>query len=150
MRLATLFTILVVVAFAGIMLYFLIPILMQSTYQEELNFNLTGDASFEGHSYYTGNSTVGSYKLNSGDTVLVEEMGSPCGSSCLQFHYAFLINQETGNIEDAAKLLIVNPSQLEPPQEGNYTVGIGVIKSRLYDQNKSEGTWQLEITIKRE
>lgn len=149
MRLTTVFTILAVTAFAGIMLYLLSPLLLQSTYEGQVFFNLTGETSFEGRSYYTGGSTLGSFKLQAGGAILVEEKGNPCGSSYLQYNHALLIDQETGEVVDSAKFSIVNPSKLEAPHDGTFSVGIGVIKSVIYDQRKSIGTWKLEITVKK-
>jgi len=149
LKLTTVFTILVIIAFAGIMIYFLAPLLMQNTYEGKLVFNTSSEAKFEGRNYHMGGSTLGSFELKARDTVLVEEKGNPCGSSCLQYNYIFLIDQKEDKVVDVAKFTVVNPSSLTPPYDGTFTVGIGVIKTILYEAEKSSGTWNLEITVKK-
>jgi hypothetical protein len=149
MKLTTVFTILVVVAVAGVMFYLFIPYFFQNTYQGTIAFDNSGEANLGGQGYYTGGSSYGPIYLKPVDTVLVEEKGNPCGSSCLQYNYVLLIDDETGEVVDAAKFTIMNPSRLESPYQGSFRVGVGVIKSILYDPENSVGDWELEITVKK-
>lgn len=137
------------IAVVGVSLYFIYPLFfLRNTYTGEIKFNLTGEDSFEKHSYHVGNHTLGPYELEKGYTVSVEETSSPCGSSKLQFHHILLIDQKTGEIVDVGKIQVLNPTKLKPPSNGTYLIGIGVLKHRLYPHpENSIGNWTLEITI---
>jgi hypothetical protein len=149
MKLTTFFGVLVVASFIGIAIYFLGPLLFQKTYEGRIYYNITDETNFEGKGFYITGSTVGSFELESGDFLLVEEFGNPCGSACLQYHYALLIDQETSELADAAKVTIVNPTRLEAPYGGTFSVSIGVVKNLLYDPENSIGYWELEIILKK-
>jgi hypothetical protein len=149
MKLTTVFTVLIVAAVAGLLFYLFLPLLFQNTYQATIYFNNTDEANLEGHGYYTGGSTYGPIYLKPEDSVLVEEKGNPCGSSFLQYNYALLIDDDTGEVVDTAKFTIMNPSRLKSPYQGSFRIGVGVIKSIIYDPENSEGEWELEIIVKK-
>jgi hypothetical protein len=149
MKLTTLFTVLVIAAVAGLLFYLLLPLLFQNTYNTTVNFDNSAETNFDEQGYHIGGSTYGPIYLKPEDSVLVEEKGNPCGSSCLQYNYALLIDDDTGEVVDTAKFTIMNPSRLKSSYQGSFRIGIGVIKSIIFDPEKSIGDWELEITVKK-
>lgn len=124
---------------------FLMPFLTRKVYEATLDFEVTGEVSYDGQSFYTGGAIVGSFQLKDGQTLIVDSISSPAGGGNLPYNYVFLRSQETGGIMDAVRLTVMNPSKLTASKEGTYSISLGVVKSILYDPVKSEGLWTFKI-----